>query len=295
MSLNIRSGRKSTSPRYSEKQKKFDPKIPIIGIIGILTAVALIGGFVTFGIIKLISSGETADSNEIYKVNVGDLISKYEGEGNTAVNGKKTICIDPGHGFADIGRPANQYMQGKNEAYFNLVFSLHLKSALEELGYNVILTHDGNKIPDGYDYDGDNLYSANDSGTSNAHSERRDYAMAQKPDYFISIHCDSFDDESVHGMRFYHSSDNAIGGVGIDLIMESMKEITAIYPNTTTKKKTENPDETYAVIKKWNGVPAIMCELGFLSNPSDTACLLDEEWNKKTAAAIASGINEYFS
>lgn len=40
-------------------------------------------------------------------------------------------------------------------------------------------------------------------------------------------------------------------------------------------------------------MPAVLVELGFISNISDRAKLIAPDWQEKSAAAIAAGIKEY--
>ncbi|MNY75476.1 N-acetylmuramoyl-L-alanine amidase AmiC precursor [compost metagenome] len=41
-------------------------------------------------------------------------------------------------------------------------------------------------------------------------------------------------------------------------------------------------------------VPSVLIELGFLSNASDMANLMQSDWQDRTAEAIARGISTYF-
>jgi len=41
-------------------------------------------------------------------------------------------------------------------------------------------------------------------------------------------------------------------------------------------------------------VPSVLVELGFLSNASDMANLLQGDWQSRTADALARGISSYF-
>ncbi len=299
MYSNHNSIRKKRRPqkRYAPKKKKNDYNITAVFVVTSLILVAVIA-LIIFGISKISGDADESGDIEISIVRPEDLrpaddSSTTDKSNDTA--GKKIICIDPGHGFADVGTVVNSYMHGKTEADFNLTFSVELKAALEEMGFIAVLTHDGQKIPDGYDYDGDGLYSATEIATDGHISERRDFAMAQNPDYFISVHCDSFSDESVKGMRIYYSSDSNESSSAVDKLVERMKSVTSIYPNTTARKFPQDPENVYAVVKKWGSTPAMLCELGFVSSPEDAACLLDIEWHKKTARSIAEGISDYFS
>ncbi len=109
------------------------------------------------------------------------------------------ICIDPGHGYSD-GGSESQYLDvyGMTEKDINLPVALKVRDILIEKGYNVIMTRDSDKIPEGADADGDGFYYRKTEDIAR-------FANETGCEYFFSIHCDSYPaDESVSGTRFYY-------------------------------------------------------------------------------------------
>lgn len=288
--------------RYNPGGGFFRDNAIVITIVLVALVSFVLGGFSFLGVYRLVNPMPEKETEEIEFVTPGEITdsaattdTQTQGQQNPSL-ADKLICIDPGHGFNDPGTVNVPYMQGKSEADFNFIFATHLKEELEAIGFKVMFTYDGKSIPAGFDYDGDNIFSASDNFNGEVVSERRDYAMSLKPDYFISIHCDSFaTDESVHGMRIYALDTNEHASKAIDKIVSRMAPVTAKYENTTARKFLKDSDNAFAVTKKWTNTPAMLVELGFVTNKSDADCLLSEEWNKSVAAAIAKGITDYFS
>jgi N-acetylmuramoyl-L-alanine amidase len=48
-------------------------------------------------------------------------------------------------------------------------------------------------------------------------------------------------------------------------------------------------------VLKAAGVPAVLIELGYLSNTEDEKLLISPEWRAKTAAALAAAVNDFMS
>ena len=295
-------GARRNPKRYNPGGNFFQNNAIVITIIFVAIASFVLGGFSFLGVYKLVNPMPEKETEEIEFINPGDIQNSGTSEEAETQNNKnpvfadKLICIDPGHGLNDPGVVSLPYMNGKSEAYFNFTFAIYLRAELEALGFNVRFTYDGSTIPSGFDYDGDNIFSASDNFNGEVVSERRDYAMSLNPDYFISIHCDSFAaDETVQGMRIYASDENQFASKAIDKIVSRMAPVTARYENTTARKFIKDANEAYAVTKKWTDIPAMLVELGFVTNKADADCLLDEEWNKSVAAAMAKAIADYFS
>ena len=58
--------------------------------------------------------------------------------------------------------------------------------------------------------------------------------------------------------------------------------------------KTMTEDNAFYVIKKMD-VPSVLCEVGFVTNTTDAANMLDEAWRQAAAMGIAEGILAYVS
>ena len=116
-----------------------------------------------------------------------------------------TICIDPGHGFTDPG--ACRVMNGVlyEEDLINLAIAMKLKDELIALGFNVIMTHDGENLPA-------NRY-LNDSSTPFNANGRNLFIRDHKDeiDLVVSIHCNTNDNTTITGTRFYILSSKMTG------------------------------------------------------------------------------------
>lgn len=73
------------------------------------------------------------------------------------VDWNKTICIDPGHGFGDIGA-GSEYIGDLSEKDINLKFAKFLSDELASRGYDVFMTHDGETFPKTEIDNGNNNY-----------------------------------------------------------------------------------------------------------------------------------------
>ena len=67
------------------------------------------------------------------------------------------------------------------------------------------------------------------------------------------------------------------------------------YNPTITTQLQPDADNAFAVTKKWTDTPAMLVELGFVTNKADADCLLSEEWNTSVASAIDKAISDYFA
>ncbi len=194
-----------------------------------------------------------------------------------------TICIDPGHGFNDPGA-----LDTSGEVYestVNLAISLKLKDALNALGYNVILTHDGTNLPD------DKYLSTSPIFNVNARNEFL-YEQRSEIDLVISIHCNTFSNASVNGSRYYilRNYDAGYNAKSIDL---ANSLINAVYEAGYLAKKNNYYTQELAVLK--TGIPSVLVECGFLTNATDLANLTSDTWQAGYAEALAKGIDGYLS
>ena len=93
-----------------------------------------------------------------------DLDSTYadrQGSTDQTVNSPPdsviTICVDPGHGFDDVGT-TSEYLGDWAEKDVTFSIATYLKVELEALGYRVHMLHDGVTIPESAKDDGNNLF-----------------------------------------------------------------------------------------------------------------------------------------
>ncbi len=184
----------------------------------------------------------------------------------------KNIVIDPGHGGYDPGKVASD---GTEEKDINLGVARLLAGYMRQGGANVILTRNS------------------DAALSEAKREdlklRTEFAADKNTDLFISIHQNSFPQESVHGAQVFYKKDSECGKALAICIQKRLKEVADI--GNTRMPKAEG---SYFVLKN-SKVPSVIVECGFLSNNEENVRLKTEQYQKHLAWAIYMGVLDYYS
>lgn len=173
----------------------------------------------------------------------------------------KRVCIDPGHGGHDPGAVGG----GVKEKDIALSVAKQIGAYLEVWGYAVMLTRED-----------DTFVSL---------SGRAAKANSWGADLFISVHCNSAGDESANGVEVYHherASEAAQDAA--ELIYTKLVAISDL--------RTRGIKEADFAVLRETKMPAVLVELGFVSNPGDLAKLTDSAWQDDAAKAIADGIAE---
>jgi len=125
-------------------------------------------------------------------------------------------------------------------------------------------------------------------GTDNTSSlkARTDEANAWGADYFISLHCNAFTEASAHGTDvFVYSADSEAYALG-ERILEKLVAGTG-FRNRGMKIKPE------LYVLRHTTMPAVLVEMGFITNPSDAALLASRP--DLFAACIRDGILAYLN
>lgn len=176
------------------------------------------------------------------------------------VAGKKTVVIDPGHGGSDVGATRNNIYE-KN---ITLDISKRVAELLSNKGYEVIMTR-----------------SADETVSL---QERVEISENSEPDIFVSIHVNSSNSETPSGLETHYYKDNSL---------QLAKNVHASMLNNINSNNRGLFKSKFYVINHTTA-PAILVEIGFLSNPSERAQLVSESRKQATAKAIAEGIYDYF-
>lgn len=194
---------------------------------------------------------------------------------------KLTICLDAGHGVGDVGAISPFKDGGGNEIYekdINYELVLIIKEDLEAMGYEVILPRGGD--------DEDPVAGYDDEGKSGI-VQRVKFANKNKYDLYISIHCNSFSDESVSGTRLYYNKGN--NNKKNKKLAASLS--SAIKAKFSVEPKTYDNADLYAVTA--TNMPACLIEIGFITNKGDLDKMLDPSWRDDFADALSVGISKY--
>lgn len=184
--------------------------------------------------------------------------------------GERVIVIDPGHGGA---QPGSISPNGVKEKDINLEISLKVERELRNAGYNIIMTRD--------------------EDSTLGLSERPAIANENFADLFISIHGNSFTNSAVNGIEVWYvtaasDSEKEKGQVKLakDVLDEMIKETGA---NNRGVKKSSG-----LVVLKQSKMPAILIEVGFLSNAEEEKLIIDDNYQDRIVKGIVSGVKKYF-
>lgn len=188
---------------------------------------------------------------------------------------KVTVVIDAGHGGRDPGKVG---VNGALEKDINLSIAIKLKKLLEENDYNVIMIRDDDK----------GLYSDSDSNKKAADMRKRVEIINNSNALLaISIHQNSFTQESIKGAQVFYYSGSPDGKKYAEIMQQQIKE----YIKDENKRQAKSND-SYYMLKK-TSCPIVIVECGYLSNQTEASLLIDDAYQEKMAWAIHLGLINY--
>ena len=243
--------------------------------------------------------------------NLGYLVDSYTPESvpEEAVKSFaiKTIVLDPGHGGKDAGAVGRRLRIREKD--LNLRVAMRVKSILEENGIRVIMTRDDNTfIP---------------------LPERARIANKSGADLFVSLHINASRSKNMNGFECYYLSealdDNSRAlearenaslklGDGADAINDSKNVSTTLWDMTLTENRAESVELARSIcgavensggienrgiksarfyVLKYSRIPAVLVEMGYISNRVEEAKLKDPQFLERLTNAVASGILRY--
>lgn len=215
------------------------------------------------------------------------------------------VVIDAGHGGRDPGA-SGEHAQ---EKAITLAAAQSLKAELERMGrYRVILTREGDRYVD--------------------LNRRVQIARGADADLFISLHADAGGDPETRGASVYTLSeqgasravreftgrsdwhaemrlpgrDASVDRILLDLTQRATQNRSAQFARTllTHIEATDHPllrrshrDAGLAVLLAPD-VPAVLLEMGFITNADDERALTDDRRRRRLMRAVAEGIDRYF-
>lgn len=189
------------------------------------------------------------------------------------------IVVDAGHGGMDGG--VTGLTTGVKESDINLSVALVLKEALEDIGFDVVLTR---KTEGG-------LYGAPSKGFKRRDMEKRkEIIQKADPSLVISVHQNRYPSQSVRGAQVFFKKED---GRGEQFALGVQERLNALYAEEGVKPRNATPAEYYLL--SCSSAPSIIVECGFLSNAKDEALLLDGVWKRRLADSVTAGVMAYFS
>jgi N-acetylmuramoyl-L-alanine amidase len=219
---------------------------------------------------------------------------------------RPVIVIDPGHGGKDPGALGPEAA----EKDIALASARDLRAALVRTGrYQVVLTRDGDVfVP---------------------LEERMQIARREHADLFISLHVNSISDPNLHGATVFTLSekgadraarqvfarngdwfvasaaptrDPSVNRILLDLTQRETTNQSSGFANLLLDRLSNKVDllrrshrDANFVVLLAPDVPAVLLEMGFITNPVDEQRLQSPDDRKVLAATITDAIDSYFS
>ena len=185
------------------------------------------------------------------------------------------IVIDSGHGGIDPGVVG---IDGLEEKGINLKIAGYLGWYLEKEGFRVVFTREDDR----------GLYEEDSPNKKNQDLRNRCALIRETaPVLTISIHQNSYQDQSVCGPQVFYYTGSEKGKELAECIQETLNEELEIQ-----RPRKAKSNGSYYLLKKSEGIVNIV-ETGFLTNPREAELLQTEEYQKKCARAISSGILKF--
>jgi len=182
-----------------------------------------------------------------------------------------TVVLDAGHGSSDSGKVG---INGVLEKDINLSISKKTKKYLEKKGIRVVMTRDK-----------DESLAEGENGNRKVQDMKARVKRINdtKPNLAVSIHQNSYHEESIHGAQVFYYEHSESGEKDARILQEAL---LAVDPDNTRQVKANT---TYYLLKRTE-VPILIVECGFLSNQEEAEKLASEDYQKEIAKAIANGI-----
>ena len=171
----------------------------------------------------------------------------------------KTIVLDPGHGGSDQGASSSTPSKSLEKNY-TLKTAKELKKLLNKEGAHVKMTRSNDKY-----------VSLDDRNI--------------KGDAFISIHNDALDSSNANGVTVYWFKDKQ---ESLAQTLNSAIQKKALLTNRGSRQ------QNYQVLRQTD-IPAVLLELGYISNPTDESMINDQLHRQVGEQAIVDGLKQYFS
>ena len=192
----------------------------------------------------------------------------------------KVVYLDAGHGGYD---PGASYF-GISEKSLTLAIQSRVKAKLEAEGYQVVTTRTSDTYVD--------------------LTDRSHAANASESDIFVSIHINASGSSAAQGIETYYyqpyaeypSRINATYHANSTRLSMSDTLANAIQSSLINATGAQNQGvkrQTFAVLRETTA-PAVLLELGFLSNPQEAARLNTSAYQETLANAIVAGIKSYY-
>lgn len=170
-----------------------------------------------------------------------------------------SFVLDAGHGGIDGGTQSGDII----EKDINLVITQKVAALLTEAGASITMTRETDEYVDL----ADRTYIGNQTTA----------------DLFFSLHCNSYEeDTSIHGLETYYHKNSEISQQYAESLTQLLKDSDTISIRDASKQNMQ--------VLRNSSIPAIMVEMGFLSNPEECANLNDPLYQEFLARLLVDSV-----
>ncbi|MGN0867252.1 MAG: N-acetylmuramoyl-L-alanine amidase [Oligosphaeraceae bacterium] len=191
------------------------------------------------------------------------------------------IVVDAGHGGKDQGAASGKVLE-KN---LNLAMARKVAAILRKRGYTVSMTR-----------------TEDETLTLDA---RCAFAREKKADLFLSIHCNALEDKAINGIEVYVANPPGVPSVGTKTLgkegaatpFQRTSALWAYFTQRALLKASGGAKDRGVRRKQFKVIidspaPAMLVELGFLTNDEERARLLKPDYQDKLAVALCDAIDK---
>lgn len=215
-------------------------------------------------------------------------------EPTKALTGGHKIAIDPGQQknqmteeepvgpgasatTAKMSYGATSTTTGKREYQWSLPLAKKIREELEARGYEVVLTREEHNVE-----------------ISNA--ERAQFVNESGAEIYISLQADAATNVSAKGIysQIPSQSNAFVGDLYADCKRLAKELQNNLIAETGTKDRGVQENDNVAALN-YSRVPAVVLQLGFMSNVEEDTNLWSEEYQDKMVKAICDAIDTYFA
>lgn len=194
-----------------------------------------------------------------------------------------SVVLDPGHGGDEPGAIGPN---GLTERVLNQAVAEHAKAALERVGLSTLLTKTS---PD---------YRM-------TLTARAEVVQALKPKAFVSIHHNAEPDGPFPrpGAETYYQlvspESKRLSGLIYEEVVQALSQYQIAWVADTdagAKYRTNSKGaDYYGILRRTAGVPSVLAELGFVSNPPEAELYARPDVQKVEGEAVARGIIRFLT
>lgn len=199
--------------------------------------------------------------------------SSYDITDQTLIS--QIIAVDPGHGGYDPGAVFGKV----HEKDINLILSKKIKKQFENSGFFVVLTRNGD-----YNYAIKGLHG-NEAKRYDL-TQRIKIINSSKAKMLLTVHVNSSKKTAYAGAEAFYYPNSSRGKILADYIQEELKGIPGMQKRL--------PKTSKCFMLRNTKVPAVLIEIGYLSNSKERKRLQDPEYLNLIAEKITVGLIKYY-